>query len=117
MVQAGLDAQSDIGVLANYKLRYLRKTTTSGWRIAFTDMTQEISTTRNLLRNLLLIGGRRDTIAPPHWMIEPLWRELEALPTQSHHKKVLLDTNHGLDNARLELIQTMGEWIQEVVED
>ena len=57
VVQAGLDAQSDIGVLANYKLRYLRKTTTSGWRIAFTDMTQEISTTRNLLRNLLLIGG------------------------------------------------------------
>ena len=57
VVQAGLDAQSDIGVLANYKLRYLRKTTTSGWRIAFTDMTQEISTTRNLLRNLLFIGG------------------------------------------------------------
>lgn len=57
VVQAGLDAQSDVGVLASYKLRYLRKVTTSGWRIAFTDMTQEISTTRNLLRNLLLIGG------------------------------------------------------------
>ena len=57
VVQAGLDAQSDVGVLANYKLRYLRKVTTGGWRIAFTDMTQEISTTRNLLRNLLLIGG------------------------------------------------------------
>lgn len=57
VVQAGLDAQSDVGVLASYQLRYLRKTTTSGWRIAFTDMTQEISTTRNLLRNLLLIGG------------------------------------------------------------
>jgi pimeloyl-ACP methyl ester carboxylesterase len=68
-------------------------------------------------RNLLLIGGRRDTIAPPHWMIEPLWRELEALPTESHHKKVLLDTNHGLDNARLELVRTIGQWIQEVVED
>lgn len=68
-------------------------------------------------RNLLLIGGRRDTVAPPQWMIEPLWSELESLPTQSHHKKVLLDTNHGLDNARLDLIRAMGEWIQEVVED
>lgn len=68
-------------------------------------------------RNLLLIGGRRDTGAPPEWMTEPLWQELEAMPTQSHHKKVLLDTNHGLDNARLELIRTMGQWIQEVVVD
>ena len=50
-------------------------------------------------------------------MIEPLWQELEAMPTKAINKKVLLDTNHGLDNARLELIRTMGQWIQEVVVD
>lgn len=57
VVRQGMEAKADSGVLPGYRLRYLRKTEGSGWRIAFTDMTQEISTIRSLLRNLLLIGG------------------------------------------------------------
>ena len=66
-------------------------------------------------RNLLLIGGSRDTVAPPEWMVEPLWKELEALPGTGHHKKVILPSNHALDTARLELARIVGQWIEEMV--
>ncbi len=68
-------------------------------------------------RNLLLIGGEKDPVAPPEFMVDPLWKALAALPTTAHHKKVLFPSNHGLDNARLALSQTIGEWISEIVND
>lgn len=68
-------------------------------------------------RNLLLIGGSRDTLAPPEWMVEPLWKELEALPGTGHHKKVILPSNHALDTARLELARVIGKWIEEMVRE
>ena len=67
-------------------------------------------------RNLLLIGGSRDTVAPPEWMVEPLWKELEALPGTGHHKKVILPSNHALDTARLELARVIGKWIEETID-
>lgn len=68
-------------------------------------------------RNLLLMGGSNDTIAPPRFMVDPLWSALAVLPTKAHHKKAIFPSNHALDNARLALTQTMGEWIAEVVND
>lgn len=100
VVQAGLDAQSDVGVLASYKLRYLRKVTTSGWRIAFTDMTQEISTTRNLLRNLLLIGGGAlvgfffISLLLARWATRPAeraWKQQRQFVADASHERNALD--------------------------
>lgn len=66
-------------------------------------------------RNLLLIGGKRDTVAPPDKMVLPLWNALEQRPTQANHKLVLLDSNHSLDTARLALAETLGTWLEQVV--
>ena len=40
--------RGETGLLRSYHLRYLRKATATGWRIAFTDISQEQSTTWNL---------------------------------------------------------------------
>lgn len=66
-------------------------------------------------RNLLLIGGEKDPVAPPKLMVDQLWQALSQHPTKAHHKKVIFPSNHSLDNARLALSQTIGTWIAEIV--
>ncbi len=56
VVQEGISAKAESGLLRSYHLRYLRQPTATGWHIAFTDISQEQSTTRNLIINMLLIG-------------------------------------------------------------
>lgn len=56
VVKEGLTENAPSGLLRSYHLRYLRQPTNAGWRIAFTDITQEQSTIRSLILNMLLIG-------------------------------------------------------------
>lgn len=56
MVQEGLSATEESGLLHSYHLRYLRQATAAGWRIAFIRRHPRASTTRSLILNMLLIG-------------------------------------------------------------
>lgn len=66
-------------------------------------------------RNLLMIGGTLDRIAPVQEMIEPLWTELEKLGTAANHRKVCLPGDHGFQSCRIALIETIADWLLELI--
>lgn len=66
-------------------------------------------------RNLLMIGGTEDTIAPVQDMVEPLFSALEKHPGNANHKKIYYDTGHGFSNVRLKLTEDIGSWLMEII--
>ena len=66
-------------------------------------------------RNLLMIGGILDQVAPVQEMIEPLWTELEKLGTAANHRKVYLPGDHGFQSCRIALIETIADWLLELI--
>ncbi|MDO4540736.1 MAG: HAMP domain-containing sensor histidine kinase [Syntrophomonadaceae bacterium] len=56
IVQQSLTAKAEVGVLKDYSLRYMRKSSPEGWRVAYVDTSRESSAMSLLLRNSLIIG-------------------------------------------------------------
>ena len=65
-------------------------------------------------RNLLLIGGLKDTVAPPDKMVDPLWEALQKFSSSSCHERVMINSNHSMNTARLKLIQVIGEFVAKI---
>ena len=95
VVREGLAAKGETGLLRSYHLRYLRKATATGWRIAFTDISQEQSTTRNLLINMLLIvlsalvGFFFISLLLARWAIRPVersWKQQRQFVADASHE-------------------------------
>ena len=95
VVREGLAAKGETGLLRSYHLRYLRKATATGWRIAFTDISQEQSTTRNLLINMLLIGLSAlvgfffISLLLARWAIRPVersWKQQRQFVADASHE-------------------------------
>lgn len=63
-------------------------------------------------KNVLLIAAGDDTVAPPRYMIEPLYRNLKASEKTTY---LSLQTNHGLTGCRVTLSQKIGAWISEKI--
>ncbi len=62
-------------------------------------------------RSLCLIGAKRDTVAPPEQMIEPLLRELTATGGADALRYELLDTDHSFTDCRIALADRIVRWI------
>lgn len=95
VVQEGLSATEESGLLHSYHLRYLRQATAAGWRIAFTDVTQEQSTTRSLILNMLLIGLSAlvgfffISLLLARWAIRPVersWKQQRQFVADASHE-------------------------------
>lgn len=95
VVKAGLSADAESGLLHAYNLRYLRQATATGWRIAFTDISQEQSTTRNLIINMLLIGLAAlvgfffISLLLARWAIHPVersWKQQRQFVADASHE-------------------------------
>jgi dienelactone hydrolase len=67
-------------------------------------------------RNLLLIGGLKDAVAPPGKMVDPLWKALQKYSPSAIQQRVMLDSNHSMDTTRLELIRIIGKFVEKVCE-
>ena len=63
-------------------------------------------------QNILVIGGEKDTYAPPQYMIDPFWNLLTDQQSHAVHQRVDLLGNHSLDTCRLKLIETVGAFIE-----
>ena len=66
-------------------------------------------------RNILFVGADCDDIAPPQNMIEPLFSRLEQSGSEPYHEYVLLHTDHSLCGSRIQLANTIGEWIVKLI--
>ena len=65
-------------------------------------------------RDLYFIGGKRDDLAPPATMIEPLYQRLCADPAASAAVRYdLLDSDHSFNDRRMELCQKVCQWMAE----
>ena len=59
-------------------------------------------------KNVLLIAATEDIVAPPTYMIEPLYQNLKASEKTTY---LTLKTNHGLTGCRVTLSKEIGKWI------
>lgn len=71
-------------------------------------------------RNLLVVGGKYDTVAPVEFCVEPMWQELKAQDRETakpgDHTKILLDGDHGFGACRIELATRTGEWMAHLLD-
>jgi len=67
-------------------------------------------------RNIYFLGAKKDTIAMPDVMIEPLFNMLKAHKTDAVQKYDLLDTDHSFDDMRIRLSVLVGNFIASMVD-
>lgn len=60
-------------------------------------------------QNVLLIAADKDSVAPPLYMVEPLYLKLKDSGNVTF---LSLKTNHGLTGSRITLSQKIGEWME-----
>lgn len=57
IIQPVIKDNEDMGILRDYKLRWMKRETANGVRLAFTDISMEQEIIRNLVINSLMVGG------------------------------------------------------------
>ena len=128
VVQAGLTAEKDSGLLRGCRLRYLRKPVKEGYRVAFADVTQELSTARNLLINLLLIGLAAlvgfffISLLLARWAVRPVersWKQQRQFVADASHElktplTVVLSNVDMLRSCREERGEKERRWVDNI---
>ncbi|MEA4965311.1 MAG: alpha/beta hydrolase [Oscillospiraceae bacterium] len=66
-------------------------------------------------RNLYFIGAKKDCLALPCDMIEPLWKKLSAHHTDANQRYDLIDSDHSFSDRRITMCTQVGDWIAAVV--
>jgi hypothetical protein len=86
--------QEQIGVLSEYRLRYLRTDTPTGQCIVLADMTSESATLNSLVKTCVLIGGTAFliflgiSILLAHWAVDPIdkaWKGQKQFVADASH--------------------------------
>ncbi len=89
------EAERCSGILAAYRLRYYRCSTPEGQRIVFSDMSNEHSIMKNMLRICLLIGGAGVivffliSLGLSRWAIRPVdtaWKRQKRFVADASHE-------------------------------
>ena len=131
--------EEDAGVLTGYQLRYLRRQTDQGWRVALADIARERDMLRTQMSNALLIGGGAMvlffllSLLLARWAVRPVeiaWeQQKQFLANASHELKtpltVILSNADMLENTgdkeqnsrRVEHIHAEALRMKKLVED
>lgn len=110
---------ADSGVLEDYGLRYLRTTSMAGWRMAFSDISQERSTLRQMIMNLLTMAALALVVLffishlLAHWATAPVERTLKQ------QRQFIADASHELKTpltvvlSNVEMLQSYSQKLSE----
>lgn len=96
IVNACMEQPSSSGVLEQYGLRYLRTDSLFGWRMAFSDISQERSTLHQMMGTLLLVAVLAlvalffISILLARWAVRPVER------TWKQQRQFVADASHEL---------------------
>ena len=66
-------------------------------------------------RNLCIVVGGRDDIAPGEHMAMPLWNRLQAHHTDAVQKQITFDCDHCMCNVRMALAEYIAQFMKEVL--
>lgn len=140
VVQECFLREENSGVLEDYSLRYLRRSTLLGWKLAFADVTQERSTLRTVVQGfavIFLLGFAVFLIISlllARWAVRPVeksWRQQRQFVADASHElktplTVILSNAEMLqryggdwgerDRRRLDNIQASSAQMRELVE-
>lgn len=139
VIEKVIQSESDIGVLEDFNLRYVRTGTPDGTRITFSDVTYERAVLRTLARNFIFIGVIAFFILYivstllAKWAIEPVekaWQQQKQFVADASHELktplTVIMTDTDLMNAEdcsekdrktlLESVRTMTKQMSGLVE-
>lgn len=111
LIESSVAAKTKIGVIPEYNLRYCRVVTPLTQYVVFADITNEINTMENLMRNCLLIGILAFlaflviSILLARWAVRPVEK------AWNQQKQFVADASHELKSP-LTVITTNGELLQ-----
>ena len=111
LIESSVAAKTKIGVIPEYNLRYCRVVTPLTQYVVFADITNEINTMENLMRNCLLIGILAFlaflviSILLARWAVRPVEK------AWNQQKQFVADASHEL-KIPLTVIATNGELLQ-----
>ena len=112
LVSQSMEREGDSGVLKDYNLRYLRRRTELGWRVAYTDLSQERSTLRNVAGNVavLVLAAWGILLAVSvllsSWAVRPVersWKQQRQFVADASHE---LKTPLTVVRSNAEMLQT-----------
>lgn len=66
-------------------------------------------------RNLCIIDGAYDDIAPGKLMVMPLWNRLKVHQTTAVQKQITFDCDHCMCNVRMALAEYIAQFMKEVL--
>ena len=111
LIESSVAAKTKVGVIPEYHLRYCRVVTPLTQYVVFADITNEINTMENLMRNCLLIGVLAFlaflviSIFLARWAVKPVEQAWDQ------QKRFVADASHEL-KVPLTVITTNGELLQ-----
>lgn len=125
IVQDCLLQPSDSGVLEQYHLRYLRNNEVLGWRLAFSDISQERSTLRQMMVNLLFMAALALVAfffishLLARWAVRPVeraWKQQRQFVADASHElktplTVVLSNVEMLQNYSDHLLERDQRWL------
>lgn len=111
LIVSAFSSSERIGVIKEYKLRFYRSDTPSGWLLVFGDISSELSTLNNLIQNCILIGLAGFlvflgiSILLAHWAVDPVEKAWQQ------QRQFVADASHELKTP-LTVIMTNAELMQ-----
>lgn len=111
LIESSVAAKTKVGIIPEYNLRYCRVVTPLKQYVVFADITNEVNTMENLMRNCLLIGILAFlgflviSIFLARWAVRPVEQAWDQ------QKRFVADASHEL-KIPLTVITTNGELLQ-----